>query len=397
MSTALAEPAHAAPTNNASTRATSAAQKDASRANGRLSRGPTSPEGKARSRQNGCKEGLTGAGIVLPPAAAAEVARREAEFAHDLRPKSAVERELVRQMALGAWRSHELGMRIVRHDARMNAERFANWEQDEQIAAAEIGRRLADDPEAAVAQLQRSSAGCDWMIRRWTLLANALSTADEGGAVCTWTDADVSLALDLLGCRPALRHLNDWTVQLESLRGQAQSGVDEAVAELREMVANEVAELEKQREEVWEGVEQPRLQDWCSGVDMDLGPEGTRLRRYEAAADRLFRSAWTKLERLRNERGEPLMPRSERGYAPEPAPRPLPIASAPTATGTLHLRPDIQALSRLLEADAGVHDFWAAGAPGQGIGSSGLSQNKTNPAPTRPARGERGGIVSNHS
>jgi len=67
---------------------------------------------------------------------------------------------------------------------------------------------------------------------------------------------------------------------------------------LRELVAEEVAELERRREEGWEGVEQPRLQDWLAGLDIDLGPVGTRLFRYEMAADRLFRPAWTRLERL---------------------------------------------------------------------------------------------------
>ena len=172
----------------------------ASRANGRLSHGPTSPEGKERSRRNGCKDGLTGAGIVLPPAAAAEVARREAGFAQDLRPRNAVERERVRPMALG-----------------------------EQI------------------------------------------------------------------------------------------------------IAEEVARLEAKREEVWEGVEQSMLRDWHAGVEMDLGPEGTRLRRYEAAADRMFRFAWTKLEQLRSERGEPLMPGSSRRSTPEPAPPPFP-AVGPTGS-----------------------------------------------------------------
>ena len=77
---------------------------------------------------------------------------------------------------------------------------------------------------------------------------------------------------------------------------------------------------------MWEAVEEPRLQGWCSGLEIDLGPEGTRLRRYEAAADRLFRSAWTKLERLRKERGEPLIPRAEPRARPRarhhPRPRP---------------------------------------------------------------------------
>ena len=245
-----------------------------------------------------------------------------------------VERELVRQMALGAWRGQELAIRIVRHDARMNAARFANWEQDELLAAAELRQRLADAPEAVVVQLQRSSAGCDWLIGRWTLLGNGLSTAGEGGPRCAWTDADLALALNLLGRSPELRHLNDWTHQLDSLRAQASSGSDEAVTELRKIIAEEVAELERQFEETWEGVEQPQLQDWRSGMQIDLGPEGTRLHRYEAAADRLFRSAWTKLERLRKDRDEPLIPHSERRYAPQHAAPPAPPAARPARCAT---------------------------------------------------------------
>jgi hypothetical protein len=75
MTAALAEPSHSITTTKTNPGTTRA---EASRANGRLSRGPTSPEGKERSRRNGCKDGLTGAGIVLPPAAVAEVKRREA-------------------------------------------------------------------------------------------------------------------------------------------------------------------------------------------------------------------------------------------------------------------------------------------------------------------------------
>ena len=150
----------------------STARAEASRANGRRSHGPISPEGKERSRRNGCKDGLTGKGIVLPPDAAAEVDRREAEFARDFRPRNAVERELVRQMALGSWRSEVLAIRIVEHDARMNAARFANWERGRAArgggagpaagrrsrgrrrpAPAHLGRlRLADRPLEAAGQ-----------------------------------------------------------------------------------------------------------------------------------------------------------------------------------------------------------------------------------------------------
>jgi hypothetical protein len=373
MSAAPAEPLHATTTNGTTP---STRRAEASRANGRLSRGPTSPEGKARSRRNGCKDGLTGAGIVLPPAAAAEVQRREAEFARDLPPRDAVERELVRQMALGAWRSQVLSLRIIQHDARTNAARFATWEQDGRLAAAEIGRRLGDDPEAAVAELERTSAGCDWLIGRWTLLGNGLSTADEGGPGCAWTDADLALVLDLLGRPPGLRHLDDQAHRLGSLRERARSGSDEAAAELRAIVAEQMTELERRSEEAWQGVEEPLLQGWRAGLEIDLGPEGTRLRRYEAAAERLFRSAWTKLERLRKERGEPQMPRAERRPAPAPTTRPAPPRVPPPAppppAPAPAARPKavVPDFSPLGDPAAPVLDLWASGPPCRGTATA---------------------------
>jgi hypothetical protein len=390
MTAALAEPTHTSSTTNTKP---GTARAEASRANGRLSCGPISPEGKERSRRNGCKEGFTGAGVVLPPAADAEVKRREAEFADDIRPKNAVERELVHQMALGAWRSHELGVRIMRHDAAFNAARFANWEQDEQLAAIEIGRRLGDDPEMVVAQLQRTSAGCDWLTGRWNLLDNALSTGEEGEPGCAWTDADLALALNLLGRSEELRHLDGWAGRLESLYELAALGSDESVAELRQIITEEVAKLESRRKEVWEEIETPQLQAWSVGFDIDLGPEGTRLRRYEAAADRLFRSAWTKLERLRAESGESLIPRSGRtvASAPDQAVRVQTDHPAVSRPAPLRSVPGIAQWSSLLaDPVSDVLNFRVGGPLPSEINPVPPCQDKTNPAPSRSATGGRG-------
>jgi hypothetical protein len=402
MAAALAEPLNGTTTthNNNGTNSSkpSAARAEASRANGRRSHGPTSPEGKARSRRNGCKDGLTGAGIVLPPEAEKEVARREAEFAHDLRPRNAVELELVRQMALGAWRSQELQIRIVRHDAQVNAARFANWEQDERLAAVELGRRLSDDPEGILAQLQRTSAGCDLLIGRWSLLGNTLSTAEESGPGCAWTDADLALALNLLGRPVELRHLDEWASRLESLRNEARSGSNAAARELSEIVEKQIAELQERSDEVWKEVEEPRLRACRSGVELDLGPEGTRLRRYATSAEGLFRSAWTKLERLRKERGEPLMPRLERMPAPgqvarrDPPSAPTPAAAAP-ATGPVRVESVVRDSMLLSEPTTPVLDFWVAGPPRPRIRSGNSSGNKTNPAPRRLEKGGRAGVL----
>jgi hypothetical protein len=379
------------------------ARAEASRINGRLSKGPVSEEGKERSRRNGCKDGLTGKGIVLPPDAEAEVTRREDEYVRVFRPRDEVARGLVRQMALGAWRGEELARRIIRHDARVNAARFANWEPEEQLAAAEVGRRLRDDPEVTVNRLRSSSAGCEWLIDRWTLLGNGLTADDDGGPGCTWTDANLALALDILGRSVELRHLDPRTKRLERLHAQARAGSAEGVTGLRELVAEEIAELERRREKVWEGVERPRLQDWCAGLETDLGPDGTRLRRDEAAAHRLFRSAWTQLERLRKARFESFIHDCERDFAAEPAARPNPPAepvTEPVPPAPARVRAETAVPSPSLaprDEPPTVLDFWIGGPPRPGISHGSLFQNKTNPTLSRSATGGRAARRRNHA
>ena len=169
------------------------------------------------------------------------------------------------------------------------------------------------------------------------------------------------------------------------------------MTELREIVTDEVARLKQRDEEVWEAVEKPQLQDWCSGVDMDLGPEGTRLRRYEAAADRLFRSAWTKLERLREASGQPLIHRAGHVLVPEHATSPLPPRRR------RHPRPQCRCArcprfrgrrsSAIRRGRCSTSGPAARRGPGTDLGS--FSQNKTNPAPSRPAKGGRAALLRN--
>jgi hypothetical protein len=234
------------------------------------------------------------------------------------------------------------------------------------------------------------------MVGRWGLLGNGLKTAEEGGPACIWTDADLALAVNLLGRPMELRHLDRWPGRLESLRARARAGSAEAVAELRGIIDKEVAALEKRGEETWERLERPRLLHWQAGVEVDLGAEGTRLRRYEAAADRLFRSAWRKLEQLRKERGEPLMPGPDCGFAPapEPAARCAPPAAPPpakTPPAATPARPEVVFPGPSLRGApaAPVLDFSVGGLPRPGMSRGDSSRDKTNPAPGRHARGGR--------
>ena len=81
-----------------------AAQVTASRANGALSHGPTSEEGKANSSRNALKTGLTGRTVLLPSEDAALYESHLAQFRERYQPVGDQELALVQSLADTEWR-----------------------------------------------------------------------------------------------------------------------------------------------------------------------------------------------------------------------------------------------------------------------------------------------------
>jgi hypothetical protein len=81
------------------------ARAEASRKNGAKSRGPKTPEGKARSAQNALKHGMRAQMyVLLPDENAAEFADLDAALVEELTPVSALQTVLARRVAVAAWR-----------------------------------------------------------------------------------------------------------------------------------------------------------------------------------------------------------------------------------------------------------------------------------------------------
>src|ERR1700722_10947903 len=78
---------------------TSQARIQANIKNAQSSKGPTRPEGKARSMRNSLKHGMTGQGIVIHEHDAAEVDVRHRALHQDVAPQSIMGAILVGQMA----------------------------------------------------------------------------------------------------------------------------------------------------------------------------------------------------------------------------------------------------------------------------------------------------------
>jgi hypothetical protein len=108
MSGSGAVPRAAVPAPGAPTRVAapaSNARAEASRRNGAKSRGPRTPEGKARSSKNALKHGLRAQKyVVLPQEDAAEFAQFQAELLEELAPVGVMQTVLARRIVIAAWR-----------------------------------------------------------------------------------------------------------------------------------------------------------------------------------------------------------------------------------------------------------------------------------------------------
>jgi hypothetical protein len=97
MSSVGAAPRAAVPVSNA--------RAEASRRNGAKSRGPRTPEGKARAAQNALKHGMRAhKHVVLPQEDAAAFAALETALLVELAPEGALQSLLARRIAVAAWR-----------------------------------------------------------------------------------------------------------------------------------------------------------------------------------------------------------------------------------------------------------------------------------------------------
>ena len=97
----------------------------ASKANGAKSRGPITPEGKARSAANSLRHGLSSKAVVLPSESTEDYQALLASYVERFQPADPVEMDLVESMAVARWRlrritnieTHLLGNDMAGSDA----------------------------------------------------------------------------------------------------------------------------------------------------------------------------------------------------------------------------------------------------------------------------------------
>ncbi len=278
--------------------ATSDARIEANRLNARKSTGPKSAEGKARSRANAVKHGLTGAGIALPTEDAAMVEDRFVGLREEMAPRGVMGAMLVGKIALMSVRIERAALQETAALAAEIRQAPVDFDLERQgevdrlfdsIAAnpRENHRRLLTYPEG-VARLSQALRGAKAQLRgghhrQWDEPTSRRVEAFFGGAGDPFLMSRTHALLEALAGRP--RWLDEGEVdRFETPTARAEWVVDQLTGE----IDAELAALETiQAGFDLDSIEQDRLEAGTRAL-FDPSPDAERARKYEAAATRTF-------------------------------------------------------------------------------------------------------------
>lgn len=277
------------------------------------------------------KDGYTGNGIVLTVEDALAVEDRREEFAAYVRPRNIVEAELMARMALASVRmarcqrveEARLEKRRAAVESSVESERMRRLQWAQEVFAADCKRGLS--------LLMEFSLGCDELRKSWEELAEVLASRGS------WDDADLAFAQRLLGAEPTEPNLEEgavWLLRVQNVLarrsvdhetvaaalkkfghervdvlqelllntfGSAEPTPQQALAELRDFVAEQIESLSERARMLWSQCERNSYANECAIALVDSSAEGTRLARYEAMNEMSFHRNWNAIQRLRKQ------------------------------------------------------------------------------------------------
>ena len=266
----------------------------ANRANAQKSTGPRTEAGKARSRANALKHGLTGAGVALPGEDAAAIEASFLQVQEEFAPTTLAGMRLVRDVA-AIWVRQD---RARQYEARALAARDRRAAIDFDQARSDRADWLVDNIEANPRAYRRAllamPEGVDRLVDGLTMLLDDLT-----GAAAVWMPAHHKRLDAIFGYRVADLPVNRPTRFSRAVLGDyAAIGIAEiadvpaeerlawAIAQLLEVIGAEVAHLTEHRATIDPARLAADRADAIALESLDPGKDGALAQRYIAAAAR---------------------------------------------------------------------------------------------------------------
>jgi hypothetical protein len=327
-------------------------QIETSRKNGSMSRGPSTPEGRARSAKNSYKHGLTGKGVVLPTEDAAELDEKIERMEAEEGPKTELARELLHRIALFLLKLK----RGAEYEAKMIAHSMLNA-KDRYIDArlTEVQKQLdwiAAEPGINARRLRRTPEGVGALILCWQDMAAILT----GHEFHRWDYGHWQRIENLKGRRPedypmsrdgALSKAiwgDNQHLQPGEIEGMNSKEVKEwARKELLQQVEAEIASLEAHKATFdMEALARDR-DDSVARAVFDPSKEAQLARKYDASNERSLMRTIKEFREIQAQAAEveerqkvaPEPDESSGSFLPEPAEEPVETADAdPTPSET---------------------------------------------------------------
>ncbi len=366
------------------TTATKLDRAEISRRNGRMSKGPSTPQGKQRSKFNAVKHGMTAKTHILPGEDSQAFQARLNAWTAEVQPRSEIEQALIERAVHAHWKLERADRAEAARLAHLITSVPAAEARREQEVAVALGfwllsgrgqdaepglmenilnvlgtgpdsakgpghLDLLDHPQAIVFRLESTAAGCRWLLDRWAELRAEL---DRGRP---WSHEQQVNAVRLLGKRPLDRSgchkvvdpfqcCADITVPddldleredrwdrwlLRQLDERLPAPEAETIAAFRSVADRAIARLEPIAAEHRRRAE---ADDVAARLSFDPGAEGERLRRYEFSCDRSLCRSIDTLVKVRKS-GVGVEAEAEAESCPDSEAPASPVATPANSTG----------------------------------------------------------------
>ena len=351
--------------------------------------GPKTPEGKARSRFNALKHGMSTKLPVLPQEDPEAYRQRLDAWMTHLEPRNPVEQFLIEQAVTASWRleradrmetasltdrldgiqaQRDLKRRIEAHELARRLLPFADAQLERAIQEIYLKDPFlhfrstdlrngtdesGDDPESILARLVASDVGGHWVLGRWRRLRAILDRGED------WRLDDLAEALRLTGRKPLGLGTKAWTdrraqvgketdprpvaeLELELLR-QFDPDLPADRGEARAVLSRWVGRTLEQLEPIVQAMAEREVVNRAAEADqcsIDPNERGELQRRYHLGLGRAFHRTLDSLMKVRRslrDKG----PDSSDPADPDPSPPGNDPEDRPEPTGDDHpTRPD---------------------------------------------------------